>query len=450
MPVVRLIVTPVACRSPASSCASVDLRGPSGSTGQPPITHDGFDDGDLRFDRVADSCELALGHGHYMVAKPFDVLFELHFGADPRVHDPRTDGPTREKPSRVAHFCGVVAAMSVPASPQTELAPAGLTWAEYIARWVAECGGWLPLADQLIHRAGDAVEIPSDPQTVERGLRRLARRDHKLGGQYGRWMLRFFGVTQPVEQWLRWLGTYHTRFSDLPSSLRLEQLALWNRPPIAESPLVCWIHLGIAHVHHTRLEHDACDQWLTRAELHAHAAGAAAQIEVALLRVESESNAKRHETACTRLNQAEQRLQATQLPELDALSYRARLGHARAVLLTRPAGDGVPDFLRARAHYLAIPDSTIPFVAFSKAFGLAYCAWKLDDPEAAARFAQRAADEAGDGGLVRMRVTALNMLSRVLGEDAAAAFNARAGRMAAALEDEDLLRRVAQCAPAVR
>jgi hypothetical protein len=114
----------------------------------------------------------------------------------------------------------------------SSLPPAGLTWAECVERWVEDCGGWLPLADQLIHRAGDRVEVPSDPQTVERGLRRLAKREHKPGGQYGRWMMRFFGVTSPIEHSVRWLGTYHARFADLPSGLRLEQLALWNRPPV--------------------------------------------------------------------------------------------------------------------------------------------------------------------------------------------------------------------------
>ena len=95
----------------------------------------------------------------------------------------------------------------------------------------------------------------------------------------------------------------------------------------------------------------------------------------------------------------------------------------------------------------AIPDSTIPFVSFRKAVGLAYCAWRLGDVDAAVRLAQRAADDAGDGGLVRMRVIALNMLSRVLAGEQAAIVNERAHRMATALEDEDLLRRVALCAP---
>jgi hypothetical protein len=329
-----------------------------------------------------------------------------------------------------------------------DLPPAGLRWAEYVEGWARDRGGWLPLADQLIHRAGDRVEIAQDPQTVERGLRRLAGRGHRPGGQYGRWMLRFFGITSPVEHWLRWLGTYHTRFADLPSGLRLEQLALWNRPPIAESPLVCWVELGIASAHHSRLDHAACDDWLARAERHVAAAGPAAEIEAALLRVEVEADARRHATAAVHLERADERLRGAPLAEADALPYRARLADLRATLCTRPADGAAADVAAARAHYLAIPDSTIPFVAFRKAVGLAYCAWKLGDPTAAADLAGRAADEAGDGGLVRMRVMALNMLSRILDGDRAADVNARARRMAAALEDEDLLRRVAHCDPA--
>jgi hypothetical protein len=60
----------------------------------------------------------------------------------------------------------------------TDLPPAGLTWGDYVARWVNDCGGWLPLADQLIARARGRFEVPDDPQTIERGLRRLSRRDH--------------------------------------------------------------------------------------------------------------------------------------------------------------------------------------------------------------------------------------------------------------------------------
>lgn len=323
-----------------------------------------------------------------------------------------------------------------------DLPPTGLTWGEYLARWVEDRGGWLPLAGDLIHRAGERIEVPADPQTVERGLRRLARREHKPGGQYGRWMLRLYGVTSPVEEWVRWLGMYHTRFADLPSGLRLEQLALWNRPPIAESPLACWIHVGIASAHHSRLDRNACEHWLERAERRAPAAGAAAELEVALLRAEVAISAGDHDASARRLAAIEPRL--GELAESDVLPYRARFEAAQAVRFTMRES---PDILRARAHYAAIPDSMIPFVAFRKCLGLAYCAWKLGDVAAATQLAQRAVDEAGDGGLVRMRVMALNMLSRLLDGPRAAEVNARARRLAASLEDEELLRRVGFCAP---
>jgi len=331
---------------------------------------------------------------------------------------------------------------------ESSLPPAGLTWAEYIERWVDDCGGWLPLADQLIHRAGERVEVPSDPQTVERGLRRLAKREHKPGGQYGRWMMRLFGVTSPIEQWVRWLGTYHARFADLPSGLRLEQLSLWNRPPVSESPLACWIHIGIASAHHSRLDLTACEHWMARAERQAGAAGAAAQIEIALLRGELATSRGDHAAAEQQEIAIEALLGTAALPATDELPYRARLAAARAARFTRPPDGVAPDLHSARACYAAIPESAIPFVAFRKSVGLAYCAWKLGELAEATRLAQRAVDEAGDGGLMRMRVMALNMLSRILEGPSAAAVNERARRMAVALEDEDLLRRVGFCAPA--
>ena len=328
-----------------------------------------------------------------------------------------------------------------------ELPPPGMTWGDYVERWVTEHGGWVPLADALMHRAGAGVEIADDALTVERGLRRLARRGHKPGGQYGRWMLRYFGFTSPIASWVRWLGTYHTRFSDLPSSLRLEQLALWNRPPIAESPLVCWIYLGLAHAHHSRLELELCEHWLARAEKLAPSAGDAAEIEAALLRAEVAFEAGERTEAERRHRAVGERLDHVALPGQDADAYRARLEHHRAWHYTRPRAGEAIDIARARVHYAAIPDSPQPFVTFRRHLGLAYCAWQLGDPAEAARLARRAVDAAGDGGLVRMRVMALNMLSRVVPADEAAELHARARSMAVALEDEELLRRVGHSAP---
>ena len=331
-----------------------------------------------------------------------------------------------------------------------ELPPAGLSWGEYVERWVHDRGGWLPLADQLIHRAGDRVDVPADPQTVERGLRRLARRGHKPGGQYGRWMLRLFGVTSPVEQWVKWLGTYHTRFADLPSGLRLEQLSLWNRPPIAESPLVCWIELGIAMAHHSRADVDACQAWLARAERHVAAAGVTAEIELHLVRGELATLRGDHAALAHHLALVDERLATTQLPDTDVLPYRARLEALRAARFTRPPAGEAVDLERARACYAAIPDAAIPFVAFRRYLELAYCAWQLGETGEAEQLARRAIDEAGDGGLVRMRVMALNLLSRIVPPAEAPPLVERMQRLASALEDEALLRRSLAGAPTPR
>jgi hypothetical protein len=324
--------------------------------------------------------------------------------------------------------------------------PAGLTWAEYVERWVTDCGGWLPLADQLIHRAQGAVEIADDPQTVERGLRRLSRRGHQPGGQYGRWMLRFFGFTSSLERLVRWLGTGHSRFADLPCGLRLEHLSLWNRPPVSESSLVCWIYVGSAAAHFARLDRDACEHWLARAEPLARAAGVNAELEVGLVhaqlaieRDDAPAARERHALLLEKLAHAE-------LGPIDRECYRARLMHQRAVLCTRPVA-GEPDIAEARAHYESIPPSAVPFVSFRRNVGLAYCAWKQGQLDEATQLAHQAVDDAGDAGLIRERVHALNMLSRVLAPAGAAVVNERARRMAARLGDEELMQRVTSSAP---
>src|SRR5450755_4736572 len=159
-----------------------------------------------------------------------------------------------------------------------ESLPASLTWGEYIRQWTDDRGGWTQLANELVDRAAASTEVPEDAQSVERGLRRLATRGHKPGGQYGRWMLRYFGFVAAVDELVKWMGQYHTRFADLPCGFRLEHLTLWNRPPIAESRVVAWIHIGIAHAHLSRRERQECEHWLASAERLARNAGPAAEI----------------------------------------------------------------------------------------------------------------------------------------------------------------------------
>ncbi|MBL8916513.1 MAG: hypothetical protein JNM17_37785 [Archangium sp.] len=126
--------------------------------------------------------------------------------------------------------------------------PHGCTWERYVETLVAEHGGLTALTQLLIRRAGRTTELPEDPGSIERALRRLRSRGNEPGGQYGRWLLKHFGVPVPLEQTARWMGQYHSRFADLPRSLRESQLWLWDRPPIAESACAGWIQLGLASI----------------------------------------------------------------------------------------------------------------------------------------------------------------------------------------------------------
>ncbi|KIG12946.1 hypothetical protein DB30_00902 [Enhygromyxa salina] len=60
-----------------------------------------------------------------------------------------------------------------------------------------------------------------DVASVERGLRRLRDRGNKDGGVWGQRALRCFGLPVEVDDRVRWMGQYHTRFSHLPAPLNL-------------------------------------------------------------------------------------------------------------------------------------------------------------------------------------------------------------------------------------
>lgn len=229
--------------------------------------------------------------------------------------------------------------------------PASLTWNVYVHQWAADRGGWSALADELIDRAPN-TEVPQDAQSVERGLRRLATREHKAGGQYGRWMLRYFGFIAAVDELVKWMGQYHTRFADLPCNFRLEHLTLWNRPPIAESRLAVWIQLGIAHAHRSKRAFAEAGHWLALASRAAPHTGAAAELECMLLAAQLKSDADCHASP------AELDAIAARLRDVDARDatvFAAMLADLRAHALIRPSGGNDREaVLAARAAYAAI------------------------------------------------------------------------------------------------
>ena len=300
-------------------------------------------------------------------------------------------------------------------------------------------GGWAALADELVRRSREG-----DVFTVEKGLRRLSRRGHQDGGRYGRLVLRHFGAPPAIESWARWLGQFHGRFTDLPSSLRIEQLRVWDRPPISEGRVGAWIDVGLASAHHRRGELDECTRRMARARTLAERHESDAVIETALFEARLEADDDRYDDARRTLDRVERAIDAhaAAITPADRLCYRARLLGQRAFMHTRPRRGEALDLHQARALFLAIEEIPgVPFAAFRRAAGLAYCTWKLGDPVEGARLAELAAEHAGDGGFIRFRVMALSLLSRMVAPERAREIVARTERMARALEDDELVRR---------
>lgn len=322
-----------------------------------------------------------------------------------------------------------------------------LDWGALVDHYKREAGSWPALADELVRRASGVVDVPSDPASVEKGLRRLAKREHKPGGDYGRWMLRFFGVPPDSERWVRWITQYHSRFADLPSSLRLDSLRRWDRPPISESRLAPWIDVGMASVLNRMGDDDGCRKRLAQAAAGASKAGTACELEVRLFQAFFATNEGRRAESEVWFDECEAKLSDPSLSREDRLCYEARLLVQRAYHLTKPIS-GAQDLHGALAlHERISDDEDLPFVRFRRACGLAYCHWQLGDVDRGIALARLAARHAGDGGLVRFRVMALNLLSRMAPPEEAADARERAKRLARLLEDEPLAHRVSGSSP---
>ncbi len=317
-----------------------------------------------------------------------------------------------------------------------EPAPA-LSWGEYIAKLAVEHGSLAALAVKLSRMAG----ADADAASVERALRRLRTKTHGDGGQYGRWLLRAFGMPREIEQRAKWMGVYHSRFTDLPVSLCLDQLRLWDRPPLAESRTRTWLELGFA----------TCALRLDRlAEAEARlpqARGghgiAAARIEARLLEAYIASRRGEPSTALAILESAEPLLHDAELDADERVCLLARWLDQRAYQFLHPAGGAAPNLEGATRAYERIPVRDAPFFAACKReSGLAYVCFRSGDRDRAVAHAENACRHAGDGGFVRLRISALGLLARVLGEPEGSEVRARAIRAARSLEDEDLLSRV--------
>ncbi|MGB1274535.1 MAG: hypothetical protein ACPG77_02205 [Nannocystaceae bacterium] len=324
----------------------------------------------------------------------------------------------------------------MPAQVNAYMPPHGCTWGRYLELLVQAHGSAATLTDLLIQRASGSVTLPEDPQSIERGLRRLATRGHAPGGQYGRWLLRFFGVPPTIARTARWMGQYHSRFSDLPVSLCASQLGFWDRPPVSDSRVAAWIHLGLAAVAMRQGMRDTALQRLRLGEARAQQ-DPAARAEAALLAARLASDRGEQDATRRHLQHAAESVRDMDSAELSA-PYTARLLDQQAYAVLHPPV-GAPDLEAGRTLYAAIPDaSDQPFVAFRRAHGLAYCAWRMGDRDQARALAQQAGSHAGDGGLIRFRLMAIKLLAHIEEGEARRNLRARAAKLAATLEHENI------------
>ncbi|NRD47244.1 MULTISPECIES: hypothetical protein [Corallococcus] len=316
--------------------------------------------------------------------------------------------------------------------------PAGYTWSDYLDALVKEHGTLAAVAWKLVERG-----LAEDTTSVERALRRLRGRGQRDGGLIGQRLLRVFGVPATVEAQARWMGTYHSPFGDLPVRLCLDQLRLWERPPLSESRARVWILLGLAGV---ALRQRAFDDARTLLEGAAALADApAARIEhhlaTSYLLTRLDSDVKRAEAAARpHLESARSILDASraELDPTDAACFQARLVDHEAFDANRRG-----DSAAALALYRSLPTEDVhPFASYRRDAGLAFGLHRMGEREEALRLAQTACEHAGDGGYVRLRVMGLLMVARIQGAPDQARTLARAAAIANRLDDPELRIRI--------
>ncbi len=324
--------------------------------------------------------------------------------------------------------------MSSPGQETGQPQTLGLDWASYLQTLIEARGSLAALAEQLASQRGYVDSL----EAVERGLRRLRQKGHRDGGVWGRRAIAAFGMPKTLVCRVRWMGLYHSRFSDLPTSVCTELLSVWNRPPMSESGARVWVQLGLASVALRTRERAKALEHLQQAALAAPASGPQAQIELALVMAFAEHKDAPQRSA-DRLKEAERLIRDPGLPiDEDARAcFWARWIDQRAYPLNKPK-EGAPDHEAARALYLKIPETGPPFALCRRHNGLGWSELKLGRRDAAVAHARLSVLQAGDSGSLRLRAMALNLLAAALGGEAGEDARARAARIAARLEDEAL------------
>lgn len=306
------------------------------------------------------------------------------------------------------------------------------SWAVYLDDLVAEHGSLAALGDRLAAAHGWREDVES----ITRALRRLRTRGCLPGGKWGERLLRCFGLPASVDERLRFMGSYHSRFVDLPVPLCSDLVQLWDRPPTSESRAGrLWLALARVTLALRAREFVAAGEQL-RAARGCGASEPAVQVAVAL--AESLLDSREHPMrAAEALREVPGWLEEIEGDEADCLRarYVGQVSHA-----LNQAGA----IEQAEALHLALPDSptTPAFARSRRANGIAYGRFRHGDVAGALLHARLAARHAGDAGHVRLRAMALLMVARVAGrEPEGAEALQRARAIGHALADATLLAR---------
>ena len=298
-------------------------------------------------------------------------------------------------------------------------------WGSYVRWLVATHGTLAAVAVRLAELRG----LAEDAQSVERALRRLRGRGQRDGGSWGLRCLREFGVPRSITERVRWMGQYHSRFTDLPRSLCLELLRPWTRSPVAESAARAWVQLGFTSVMLRGRFVVEAEEHLRQAE---PVAKGAAEAECLLMRAFVEHR-RRPVRVPVILEEAESAILDLPVGD-DRACLRARLVDQRGYELNVRTKDPHA----AYELYRTLPVGGPPFALVRRHNGLGWSALQLGRRDEAIEHARRSVEQAGDAGSLRMRVMALNLLSRALGGDDGERVRARALAIASRLEDEEL------------
>ena len=319
-------------------------------------------------------------------------------------------------------------------TPEADPDPIDFDWQRYVAWLVANHGSLAAVAARLAEERG----FREDVQSIERGLRRLRGRGARDGGTWGTRCLRAFGLPKGIEGRVRWMGHYHSRFTDLPRSICLDLLRPWERPPIAESPARAWVLLGRASVALRGRFVVEAEEMLDRAE---PVAVGPAKAEALLVRAFIDSR-RRPERVEQGLDAAEAEVRGLPRDE-DRACMWARLVDQRAYQLNVRRKE--PE--AAEELYAGIPRVGPPFALVRRHNGLGWCALVQGHRDGAIAHARLSVQHAGDAGSLRLRVMALNLLSKAIGGDEGEQIRVRAVLMASRLEDEALRVRLLRSEP---